>query len=132
MDVKIVPRVCVVGLPKSGKTTLCERICATTGAVHLQMEELIEQFVDRDSSFADRVADKLRKQGRDLDDLMIVQLIQKRVEMADCASKGWVLEGYPQSRSQAILMAKKSLLPANVIVIKIPIEETYKRTASLI
>ena len=52
--------------------------------------------------------------------------------MADCASKGWVLECFPQSRSQAILMAKKSLLPANVIVIKNPIEETYKRTASLI
>lgn len=36
------------------------------------MEHLIEDFCDRDSSFAERVADKLRYQGRDLDDLLMV------------------------------------------------------------
>ena len=95
------------------------------------MEQLIEGFVDRDSSFAEKVADKLRNQGRDLDDLMLVQLIQKRVEMADCAARGWVLENFPQTRAQAILMAKKSLLPCNVIFASIPVEEVYKRTEPL-
>ena len=75
LDVKILPKVIVQGLPKSGKSELCQRISATTGAVHLQMEELIESFVDKDSSFADKVADKLKIQGRDLDDLLLVQLI---------------------------------------------------------
>ena len=75
LDVKILPKVVVQGLPKSGKSELCQRISATTGAVHLQMEELIESFVDKDSSFADKVAEKLKIQGRDLDDLLLVQLI---------------------------------------------------------
>ena len=96
------------------------------------MEELIESFVDRDSWFAEKVASKIRGAGRDLDDLLLVQLIQKRVEMADCASRGWVLEGFPQTRAQAIIMAKKSLLPANVIMLNIPITEVYKRTESLV
>jgi len=39
------------------------------------MEELIESFVDKDSSFADKVASKLKGSGRDLDDLLLVQLI---------------------------------------------------------
>jgi len=39
------------------------------------MEDLIEGFVDKDSSFAAKVSDKLKKQGRDLDDLLLVQLI---------------------------------------------------------
>jgi len=75
LDIKIQPRVIVQGLPKSGKTQLCQRVSKITGAVHLQMEELIEGFVDKDSSFASKVSDKLKKQGRDLDDLLLVQLI---------------------------------------------------------
>ena len=63
------------GLPKCGKSQLCQRIEAITGAVHLQMEEIIESFVDKDSSFADKVSYKLKDQGRDLDDLLLVQLI---------------------------------------------------------
>ena len=131
LDLKISPRVIVQGLPKSGKSTLCQAISENTGAVHLEMEHLIEDFCDRDSSFAERVSDKLRYQGRDLDDLILVQLIQKRVEMSDCAARGWVLEGFPNTRAQAILMAKKSLLPSNLIMLNIPLEEVYKRTAPL-
>jgi len=131
LDIKIQPRIVVQGLTKSGKTELCKRIESITGAVHLTMEDLIEGFVDRDSSFADKVSYKLKEQGRDLDDLLLVQLIQKRVEMADCAKKGWVLEGFPHTRAQAILMAKKSLLPSNVIMLNIPLETVYKRTAPL-
>jgi len=36
------------------------------------MEELIEGFVDKESSFAAKVSDKLKRQGRDLDDLILV------------------------------------------------------------
>ncbi len=131
LDLKILPRAIVHGLPKSGKSTLCQAISKNTGAVHLEMENLIEDFCDRDSSFAQRVSEKLRFQGRDLDDLILVQLIQKRVEMSDCASRGWVLEGFPNTRAQAILLAKKSLLPSNMIMLNIPLEEVYKRTAPL-
>lgn len=52
--------------------------------------------------------------------------------MSDCASRGWVLEGFPHTRAQAILMAKKSLLPSNVVMLNIPLEEVYKRTAPLV
>ena len=131
-DVRILPRVVVQGLYKSGKSELCKKISEVTGAVHIEMEDIVESFVDKDSSFAEKVAAKLRGSGRDLDDLLLVQLIQKRVEQADCASRGWILEGFPQTRSQAIIMAKKSLLPANVIMLNVPIEEVYKRSASLV
>ena len=75
LDIQYLPKVVVQGLPKSGKTELCKRIAAATGAVHLNMEDLIEDFVDRDSSFAAKVATKLKTNGTDIDDLMIVQLI---------------------------------------------------------
>lgn len=99
LDVNIIPRVIVQGLPKSGKSDLCKKMSEITGAVHLEMEDLIESFVERDSSFAAKVCKKLKIEGRDLDDLLLVQLIQKRVGMADCVSRGWLLEGFPQTRS---------------------------------
>lgn len=49
VDVLIKPRVLVLGLPKSGKSVLCSRIASQTGAVHVQMQELIERYIERDS-----------------------------------------------------------------------------------
>lgn len=49
LDVHIKPRTLVLGLPKSGKSTLCQRIAAHTGAVHLQMDEIIDRYIERDS-----------------------------------------------------------------------------------
>jgi len=49
LDVGIKPRVLVLGLPKSGKSTLCQRIAEHTGAVHLQMDEIIDRYIERDS-----------------------------------------------------------------------------------
>ena len=60
----------------------------------------------------------------------MIQVIQKRVEYADCQRSGWILEGFPQTRSQAMLLAKRGLLPNNMFVVKIPIQEVFARTAA--
>jgi hypothetical protein len=51
-DILIKPRVSIIGLPKSGKTELCQRIQECTGAVHLKMEEIIEGQIHRDAIYA--------------------------------------------------------------------------------
>ena len=47
--------------------------------------------------------------------------------MRDCAARGWVLEGFPQTRAQAILMARKGLNPTSVIVLHIDQNEILRR-----
>ena len=74
-DVTAVPRCSVIGLPSSGKTDLCKKIQEVTGAVHLQLEEVIEDLVDRDSAFGKKLRDRLKIQGKELDDMFIVQVI---------------------------------------------------------
>jgi len=54
-DVLSKPQVCVLGLPKSGKTTLCERIAAETGAVHLNMDAILEEYMERDCTQCERI-----------------------------------------------------------------------------
>ena len=48
LDVLIKPKVCVLGLTKCGKSTLAEFICKETGAIHIQIGEIIEDVVERD------------------------------------------------------------------------------------
>ena len=95
-DVNYKFRVVVQGNPKSGKTELCNTIVQQTGAVHLQMSEVIDFYLERDSVFADKLRSEIESLGRDrLDDLMLVNLLQRRTQVRDCAARGWVLEGFP-------------------------------------
>ena len=45
-DVWIKPVFSVLGTPYSGKSTLCERISKSIGAVHLKIEDIIPEFID--------------------------------------------------------------------------------------
>lgn len=51
-DLVIKPRICVIGVPKAGKTDLSSMLSQKIGVVHLKVEEVIEDFIERDSSFA--------------------------------------------------------------------------------
>lgn len=130
-DVAIKPRVIVYGPPKSGKTALCQSIASQTGAVHLQMDEVIEDFMTRDSSFADELRETTKWRGRKFDEGDLIALLAKRVERVDCQQNGWVLEGFPLTRPQAEAMLKRSLHPSNVFSVNIPHEEVYKRSEPL-
>lgn len=65
-----------------------------------------------------------------MEDDMLVSLIIKRVQLKDCQTNGWVLEDFPKTRNQAMFLAKRGIVPTNVIYMKQSIEETYKRTHS--
>lgn len=57
--------------------------------------------------------------GRALPNELVVDLIAKRVQMADALQNGWVLDGYPQTRDQAILLTQKGLVPTSAFVLKL-------------
>lgn len=71
-DLTFLPKISVIGLPQSGKSDLCKKIQQTTGAVHLQLENIIEDLVERDSSFSKKLRDRLKIQGKELDDLLLI------------------------------------------------------------
>jgi adenylate/nucleoside-diphosphate kinase len=68
LDIQTAPKISVLGLPKSGKTTLCQKICAATGAVHLQMADIIQQFIEMDSVQCERLRKEMKKEGRPCED----------------------------------------------------------------
>jgi len=121
-DLTLRPTCCVIGVPRSGKTCLAETLAKSTGMVHLKFNEIIEWFVDRDCVFSKTLAEQVRGKGKQLDDLVMIDLLSRRCAMKDCAQNGWVLDGFPQTREQAVLMVKKGLNPGNMFQLLLPIE----------
>ena len=116
-------------MPKSGKTSLAESLSQSTGMVHLKLNEIIEWFIDRDCVFSKTLAEQVRGKGKELDDLVLIDLLKRRCAMKDCVQQGWVLDGFPQTREQAVLMVKKGLNPGNMFQILLPVENSFKRSA---
>ena len=66
--------------------------------------------------------------GRQIDDEMLINLIQKRLQFKDCQTNGWVLEDFPKTKAQAIIMSKKGLVPSNVFFMKGDLQKAFERT----
>ena len=49
LDLTIKPKVMVLGLPKSGKSTVCKMLADKIGVVHLKMSKIIKSFMNQDS-----------------------------------------------------------------------------------
>jgi len=60
----------------------------------------------------------------------LIALLVRRLEAKDCRQNGWVLENFPQTKDQAVLMAQKSILPNNVFSMQIDAGVCYKRSAA--
>lgn len=71
-DLLIKPKICVLGVPKSGKSDLCQALSQKTGVVHLQFEDMIEDFIKRESSFGHRLVEMMKAKGREIDDLFLI------------------------------------------------------------
>ena len=61
---------------------------------------------------------------------MIVKLLVKRLQLADCKQKGYILEDYPRSRKEAELLSKHGIIPDCTFYVDFAIEDAYGRSAT--
>lgn len=99
LDISVKPKVFVLGLPKSGKSTVCKMLVDRVGVVHLKMSKVIQGFMNQDSVQGEQLRKHMKVDGRQLEDDMLVSLLLKRVQMKDCQTNGWVLEDFPKTRN---------------------------------
>ncbi|KAJ8299873.1 hypothetical protein KUTeg_021392 [Tegillarca granosa] len=48
------------------------------------------------------------------------QMIQERLKLFDCVKKGWVMEGFPQTREQALALQSLGIYPKHCVVLEAP------------
>lgn len=46
------------------------------------------------------------------------KLIKNRVEEIDCIRKGWILEGFPETRAQALALVSIGVLPKHTVILQ--------------
>ncbi|XP_033282770.1 adenylate kinase 8 isoform X3 [Orcinus orca] len=55
-----------------------------------------------------------------LPNMLLVRLLQERLREEDCVRRGWILDGIPETREQALLIQTLGVSPRHVIVLSAP------------
>ncbi|XP_060100634.1 adenylate kinase 8-like [Heteronotia binoei] len=111
-----VPRVFVVGPPASGKTTISRWICKHLSATYVCPQDLVHNQKLKKSQ---EVLSCLAQQEAIPDELW-VSLLEERLSDEECMSLGWVVDGFPETRDQALQLQEKGIAPRHVIVLHAP------------
>ncbi|XP_074747422.1 adenylate kinase 8 isoform X2 [Strix uralensis] len=104
------PRICVLGPPASGKTTVAMWLCKRLDAIRISRETLL--FKEILALTKEAKAYKERKQK--IPNALWANLIQERLSNVDCIKQGWILEGFPENQEQAWMLQSSGIIPRHV------------------
>ncbi|KAL7391194.1 hypothetical protein ABVT39_005748 [Epinephelus coioides] len=118
-----VPRVLLLGPPSVGKHTMARRLSAELRAVHVTRDTLLQ-----DQSELSVQARQHTLTEQELPAELLVTLVQRRLSEIDCFNRGWVLEGIPQTRLQALSLQQAGVLPEHVVLLAAPDDVLLERS----
>ncbi|XP_055776503.1 adenylate kinase 8 isoform X3 [Salvelinus fontinalis] len=110
-----VPRVMLLGPPASGKRTVARKLCEHTQVIHITDSNILKE----DTDLTKKALQYKAKQQEIPGDLWI-KLIQQRLSKIDCVRRGWVLEGIPQTREEALSLQEAGVAPNHVVLLEAP------------
>ncbi|XP_036038917.1 adenylate kinase 8 isoform X1 [Onychomys torridus] len=111
-----VPKVVILGPPASGKTTIAMWLCKHLNSNLITKENLLE----REFSPLAEEAKKHFQTYKRIPNSLLVGLVQERLSEDDCLRRGWILDGIPERREQALMIQTVGLSPKHVIVLNAP------------
>ncbi|KAL9263850.1 putative adenylate kinase 2, chloroplastic [Drosera capensis] len=112
-------RVMIAGAPASGKGTQCELITGKYGLVHISAGDLLRAEIASGSENG-RLAKEHMEKGQLVPDEIVVRMVKERLLKPDSLEKGWLLDGYPRSLSQAMALQEYGIQPDVFILLDVP------------
>uniref|UniRef100_A0A803KZX6 adenylate kinase n=1 Tax=Chenopodium quinoa TaxID=63459 RepID=A0A803KZX6_CHEQI len=119
-------RIMISGAPTSGKGTQCELITDKYGLVHIAAGDLLRAEISSGSENGKRAKEYMDK-GQLVPDEIVVMMVKDRLMQPDSQEKGWILDGYPRSLSQAIALKDFGFQPDLFILLEVPEELLVER-----
>ncbi|CAI5481948.1 unnamed protein product [Closterium sp. Yama58-4] len=116
----------ISGAPASGKGTQCELIVQKYGLTHISAGDLLRAEVAAGTE-GGRQAKAHMDAGRLVPDDVVVTIVKNRLAQEDAASRGWLLDGYPRSLSQAQALLALDISPDVFILLDVPQEILVER-----
>lgn len=129
-DVWLKPSCFVLGTPSCGKSTACQRISNRTSLVHLKVEEIIPEFIESNCLLGQQLREEI-KGGQKVSESLMVELIVKRVQYADCVQHGYLLEDFPKTAQQSLMLSESGIIPDFIFYLNMYSEYCYSRVEDL-
>ena len=121
-----VAKVIVTGPPSSDTRSQCELISSRLGLVHVDASDVWRDAAKAGTE-AGLKAKALVDNGEEVPDALMLELLKEKFDSEECASKGWVLEGFPTTAAQTRAMLSAGLLPTKVLLLQLDDEEVRRR-----
>ncbi|KAJ7565302.1 hypothetical protein O6H91_02G055900 [Diphasiastrum complanatum] len=113
--------VMISGAPASGKGTQSELIIQKYGLVHIAAGDLLRAEVAAGTENGLKAKEYMDK-GKLVPNEVVVTMVKQRLSQSDAQEKGWLLDGYPRSLSQAAALEALGIRPHVFILLEVPEE----------
>lgn len=112
-------KVMISGAPASGKGTQCELIVKQHDLVHISAGDLLRAEVAAGTENGKKAKEYMTK-GELVPNEIVVNMVKDRLNQPDAQQRGWLLDGYPRSKSQADAIEAAGLRPDVFILLEVP------------
>ncbi|PWU89357.1 putative adenylate kinase [Trypanosoma cruzi] len=126
LDRKTTLRLMVLGPSGAGKRTQSRRIAQKYGAVVVNADDVFREEMSKETKEGEKVANCMRE-GIPVPHDVASELIIRRLKMEDASSNGWVLNGFPRTRSEALRLQTAGISPLFFILLDLPYEVAVQR-----
>ncbi|PHJ23479.1 adenylate kinase [Cystoisospora suis] len=121
----LVLRLIFIGAPGTGKGTYASRLAKSWGIAHVSTGDLIREEINRNSDLGNSLRQRSVK-GELVPDDVVVAICKDKLLRKEC-EKGWILDGFPRTLSQAVqlqvicppTLCVHLFLPDNILVTKL-------------
>jgi len=126
-------RLVILGRQGAGKGTQCMRLARHYVVPHVSTGDIFRASVKAGSEFGKK-ADEFMRSGRLVPDEVVVEVVRERLSQRDARHRGFILDGFPRTASQAEaldMMLKEEAMPLDLTInLEIEEEEALRRLAA--
>lgn len=121
-------KIMISGAPASGKGTQCELIVQEYGLTHISSGDILRAEAEAGTELGLQ-AKEYMSAGKLVPNELMIELIKGRLEQEDCIRNGWLLDGFPRTRQQAIALQNAGILPDAFILLQVPDQVLVERVS---
>jgi len=115
----MVHKIIICGPPASGKGTQCRMMKQQFGVIHISSGALLRAEKKKSSELGLKAKEYMDK-GELVPDNLVIDIVKRRVSQPDCVKCGWLLDGFPRTKTQATALKEAGIFPTSFVLLDVP------------